>query len=463
MEKAVRSFIKKHQLLHKGARVLVGVSGGPDSVGLLHLLVKWRKSWELDIHALSLNHQLRGEEAEADFTYVKNMCESWGIPFHGASFDVQAFADKEGLSTEVAAREIRYKFFKEKMNALEADYLALGHHGDDQVETLVMKLVRTASSQAFQGIPVTRPFGKGMIIRPLLAVTKGAIESYCAENGIQPRIDATNFERTFTRNYYRHQVVPLLKDRNANIARTAQHLSATLAEDEAFLQKEAKSAVQEVVIFEKEKQQATLEINLFKKYDQSLQRRAFHLILNYLYETLPNQLSYEHEEQFLTLIRSPMGNATLDFPLGLKLNRAYNKLTFYFEANNPGQQFFHLTLAIPGKTNLPDGSVLTATYTVTRDKATPYSLYIPVEKVTFPLHVRTRKDGDRMSWKGLRGSKKLKSVFIDAKVPLHKRASWPIVVDDEDHILWLIGLKKSKQTEEDGKQFVNIQFDKGNQ
>ncbi|GGN63433.1 MULTISPECIES: tRNA lysidine(34) synthetase TilS [Oceanobacillus] len=462
MEKEVQSFIKKHRLLHKGARVLVGVSGGPDSIGLLHLLVKWRKEWELDIHALSLNHQLRGKDAEDDFIYVKNICASWGIPFHGASFDVQAFADKERLSTEVAARKIRYQFFEEKMADLEADYLALGHHGDDQVETLIMKLVRTASSQAFQGIPITRPIGRGMLIRPLLAVTKEAIESYCAENEIKPRIDATNLESDFTRNYYRHHVVPLLKERNTNIQVTAQHLSMTLAEDEEFLQKEAEKVLQRAVIFEKGKRQVTVEINLFKKYSQSLQRRAFHLILNYLYEILPNQLSYEHEEQFLTLIKSRTGNATLDFPHGLKLNRAYDRLTLYFEANNPGQQSFNLTLTIPGKTYLPNGSVLTATYTATRDRAHPFSLYIPTKEVTLPLHVRTRKNGDRMSWKGLQGTKKLKDIFIDAKVPLHERETWPIVVDDDDHILWLIGLKKGVRREVNAKQFIYIQLDKGN-
>lgn len=463
MENIILPFIKKHKLLHSGARVLVGVSGGPDSMALLYLLKKLRKEWDLDLQVLSVNHGLRGDASKGDFLYVKNIAADYGLPFHGATFDVDAYATKNRVSIEVAARELRYQFFKEKINTLQADYLALGHHGDDQVETLVMKLARTASSTAFSGIPVTRPLGEGKIVRPLLAVTKETIEAYCETNGITPRIDATNLETEHTRNYYRHYVVPLLKGKNANIHQTAEHLSETLAEDEAYLQQEAKKALNQSTTFHHEGKNITLDINLFKKHDQPLQRRAFHLILNYLYETLPNQLSYVHEEQFLDLIGERSGNRRLDFPQDLTLNRAYDKLSIYFKPDFPQEESFLKTLAIPGVTNLPDGTAIKITYTTTRGKESPNSFYIAIEELTYPLHVRTRKNGDRMSWKGLQGTKKLKDIFIDAKIPLKQRASWPLIVDDEGRILWLIGLKKGKRSEVNAKQFLLIQIEKGNQ
>lgn len=463
MEQLVRSFIKKHELLKTDSRVLVGVSGGPDSMALLHLLKKLRQEYVLDLHVLSCDHKLRGEDSKEDFAYVEAVCREWEIPFHGRAFDTAAEAKRERVSVEVAARNLRYRFFTEKMHELNGDYLALGHHGDDQVETLLMKLVRTASSSAFSGIPVTRPIGDGTLIRPLLAVTKNEIEAYCRENSINPRLDATNFEALHTRNYYRRKVVPLLKEKNENIHRTAQHLSETLAEDEIYLQNAAQKVLKESAVFDDEKRQVILEINSFKKHDHPLQRRAFHLILNYLYETLPDYLSYVHEAQFLELIGESRGSQQIDFPQGLRLNRAYNKLTIYFQSSQSAPKPIHKPLTIPGATYLPDGSVIRTTYTAAKGKETPDSFYFPASCAKFPLYVRTRSDGDRMSWKGLAGTKKLKDIFIDEKIPRERRDTWPLVTDKDGEILWLIGLRKGKLNEEHGEQFVYIRYEKGNQ
>lgn len=463
MEKAVLSFIKKHQLLTKGAKVLVGVSGGPDSIALLHFLKEIRKNWNLELIALSIDHSLRGEDSVADLEYVKAKCVEWEIDFHGVTLDVPAYEKVHRLSTEVAARKLRYQFFAEKMTELNADYLALGHHGDDQIETLLMKLVRSASSTAFLGIPVRRKLANGEIIRPLLAVTKKDIEAYCVKYGLKPRIDATNFETVHTRNYYRKHVLPLLKEKNRNIHITAQHLSETLQEDESYLQKEARKVFEKATSVDYEKHSAILEINLFKKHDQSLQRRAFHLILNYLYdETLPNQLSYIHEAQFFALLRHAEGNVQIDFPNALKLNKAYDKLTFYFDNQHPQLAPFHKTLFIPGSVQLPDLSTVTADLVNCKPLENHFSFYIAKSEVALPLHIRTRKPGDRMSWKGLNGTKKIKDIFIDAKIPIEERKNWPILVDNEGKILWLIGLKKGMSQEVSDEQFIYIQYEKGN-
>ncbi|WP_067729663.1 tRNA lysidine(34) synthetase TilS [Oceanobacillus damuensis] len=447
MKQEVLTFIKKHQLLRKNATVLVGVSGGPDSMALLHFLLSLEHEWNLNIVAVSVDHQLRGEESLEDLRYVERICNEWGAEFVGASLDVASYRKKHGIGTELAGRELRYRFFEQQMELYQADFLALGHHGDDQVETMLMKMSRTASSSFFNGIPVHREFSTGYIIRPFLCITKEILENYCKENHIEARIDATNFETEYTRNFYRHKVMPLIKEKNSNIHMTVQHLSETLSEDEEFLRKEAEKMVDELVDFQGENGMVTFHAELFKNRAQALQRRAYHLILNYLYDVLPKDLSYGHEEQFFALLQRKEGNAQLDFPSALKLENSYGRMTFYFAEHHEDPNLsYHYTLDIPGKLKLPDGSTITANFAEKNTEQNTLSYIFSSEQVKLPLHIRTRKPGDRMSWKGLNGSKKLKDIFIDAKIPLSARESWPVITDDEGKIIWLIGLKKGQPT-----------------
>lgn len=442
MELAVLSFIKKHQLIDKGATILVGVSGGPDSMALLHFLHKNREMWDIHVIAVSVDHQLRGKESQGDLDYVKKTCEEWHIPFVSDSMDVVKFKEEKRISTEVAARELRYQFFSEQMEKFQADYLALGHHGDDQAETMLMSLTRSATSASFSGIPVVREFSTGKIIRPFLCVTKQEIETYCNDYGINPRIDMTNFDPVYTRNYFRKYVLPLIKEKNNNIHTTIQILSETRQEDESYLKEEAKKLVEKVVSFDRKRHRSSFHIHSFLKSPRALQRRALHLILNYLYKELPADLSYIHEENFFSLLRSKKANSRIDFPAGLIVEKSYDHIEFYFmEKHDHTINAFHETLPIPGKITLPNNKVLTVTFDYQERQDTfTYGFY--TSQVALPLHIRTRKPGDRMSWTGLNGSKKIKDIFIDEKVPIHMRNSWPILVDNNDNIVWLIGLRK---------------------
>jgi len=206
---------------------------------------------------------------------------------------------------------------------------------------------------------------------------------------------------------------------------------------------------------------AEIEINLFKNHDESLQRRAFHLILNYLYETLPSQLSYVHEEAFFSLLLHKEGNVKIDFPNGLTLNKVYNKLIFYFEKDAVPTHAYFETLTIPGYVKLPDGSSLTADFKANQQAEHRFSFYIAANEVSLPLHVRSRCSGDRMTWPGLNGTKKLKDIFIDEKIPLQKREIWPILIDNEGEILWLVGLRKGKRRRVNEQQFIYITYEKG--
>lgn len=194
----VKAFIKKHQLIEKHKKILVGVSGGPDSMALLHYLKERKEIDELNIIAIGIDHQLRKEASEADMLYVEEQCKRWHIPFISKEVDVQAYKQKYKVGTQVAARTLRYEVFAKAMLEYDADYLALAHHGDDQIETMLMGLMRMTTIQGLKGIPYKRDFATGIIIRPFLPLTKSDIETYCYDHQIEPRIDESNFEADYT-------------------------------------------------------------------------------------------------------------------------------------------------------------------------------------------------------------------------------------------------------------------------
>ncbi|GGA71015.1 tRNA lysidine(34) synthetase TilS [Ornithinibacillus halotolerans] len=462
MDDVVTSFIQKHQLIKPNSTVLVAVSGGPDSMALLYYFKTIREKWQLNLIALSVDHKLRGEESKQDLEFVRDICHRWNVAFVGTAVDVKKHKEKHQVGTQVAARTLRYQFFEEQMEKFQADYLAIAHHGDDQLETLVMRLVRSANSSSLTGISAKRPFASGAIIRPLLCVTKQEIESYCKKNDIQFRLDPSNESIDYTRNYFRKKIIPHLKSKNENIHKTIQYLSESLAMDEEFLKQEAIKLFNEVVQVQDNPRKVMFDIDVFQSRASALQRRAYHLILNYLYEDdLPKDLSYVHEEQIQSLLNKENGTIQIDFPRHLRVEKAYNKLIFYFHHHNKIPSPFHEFLPIPGEVVLPNGGKIYATYIdeiPCHDKYT----YICTSEITLPLQVRTRQPGDRMTWKGLNGSKKIKDIFIDEKIPLHERNSWPIVTDNKGDIIWLVGLRKQEIMPNKGKSiYIKLNYEQG--
>ncbi|WP_164215579.1 tRNA lysidine(34) synthetase TilS [Virgibacillus sp. YIM 98842] len=463
MKRKLLAFIEKNQLLREQSTVLAGVSGGPDSLALLHFLASIREEWKLEVIAVTIDHRLRQGESQEDVLYVEKKCKEWGIPSVSTSLNVPAYKEKNQLGTQLAAREMRYEFFREQMKAYEADFLALGHHGDDQVETMLMEMMRAADSAALKGIPVKRKFAGGLIIRPLLAVNREEILAYCKEENIDPRFDPSNEEAVYTRNYLRKYIMPLIKEKNPNIHTTVQHLSNTLQADERYLQKQAAEMAKNVVNYDKEGKKISISVNEFKTHPYALQRRAYHLILNYLYVQLPKDLSYIHEEYFFMLLHSEKSNIRIDFPSQLKLEKSYDKLMFYFPLAFPQDRSYHRKLEIPGSVSLPDGTVI-RTELVDQHKDIKKNIFIcSAARIKLPLHIRTRKAGDRMTWKGLNGSKKLKDIFIDAKIPVGERDTWPLITDDDGKILWVIGLKKGQPPGGTASApYIKIHYENGN-
>lgn len=460
MRKKIIEFIKDHQLIKRDSTVLVGVSGGPDSLALLHVLLSLKETYDLDLIVVAIDHMLRGDASKADLAYVHSICLAWELEMVSVEVDVNAYKREHKVGTQVAARNLRYEAFEQQMEVFEADYLALGHHGDDQIETMVMALARMTNLSALTGIPVQRPFAEGKIIRPLLGVTKREIEVYCEAQELIPRIDASNQDPNYTRNDIRLNVVPKLKQKNHNLHKTIQVLSESLREDEQYITEAAKKAMQAFVHFDNKAQIVTFSIKKLNQCSVPLQRRIYRLILDYLYDELPDQLSYVQEEIFLTLFGVDIPNKTIDFPRELILERSYDQAIIKFKKTTPPIRKLHsLMEEVPSTITLPCGATISVAYTEEQEQDLPNTYIFSQDQVTFPLHIRNRKPGDRMSWHGLNGTKKLKDIFIDEKLPRKQRDEMYVITDDDDEVMWVIDLKKGKlKSQKKTAPFVLLEY-----
>lgn len=443
MLEVVRQFIEKHELLESGTTVVVGVSGGPDSLALLHFLWNERDRYDIQIVVAHVDHMLRGKQSEEDMHFVKHFCAQHSIICEATQMNVQLYMEQTGKGVQEAARACRYAFFEQVMRKYGARYIALAHHGDDQIETVLMRLVRGSISKGYAGIPIKRPFGNGYIIRPFLCIDRQQIEQYCQNNALHARHDPSNDKDDYTRNRFRHYVLPFLKRENNRVHEHVQQFSEMLSEDEAFLEQLTKEKLKHVA--DQKEGCVRVDIPSFMRMPKPLQRRGIQLILNYLYGNVPSPLSSIHINQALLFLKRPHPSGMLHFPNGLKVIRQYEMCVFTFQQEQTSE--YDLTLHVPDTLTLPNGCQLISKfvdrYPFIEDD---HHVVFDVDQLALPLRVRTRKHGDRMKVKGMEHSKKVARIFIDEKIPANERGQWPIVEDANGNIIWIPGVKKSVYT-----------------
>lgn len=441
LEKKVGKFLGRHTFSLENKGVVIGVSGGPDSLALLHYLWNLHSKLNLSIVVAHVDHMFRGKESYEDAMFVKNYCEERGIAFEMERINVPEVIETSGKSSQVTARDCRYGFFAKVMVKYNFPLLLLAHHGDDQVETMLMRFTRGSTGNARAGIPFVRPFHEGLVVRPFLAVTKEEIELYCQDHQLIPRRDPSNEKGTYTRNRFRMNVLPFLKSENPLVNEHFQRFSEDLQEDENFLQ-ELTASKMNTVITNREKGKVTIDINTFSAMPIPLQRRGIQLILKYLYKEQPASLSAIHKDQVSSLIQRSQPSGVLDFPRGLKVVRSYQLCHFILGEFEKESYYFELDS--PGKVMLPNGRCLTMEYTNQFiPSLQPNISLFNKSDMKLPFIIRSRRNGDRMTLKGMLGTRKIKDIFIDQKISLHERDSWPIVTNRDGETVWLPGLKKS--------------------
>ncbi len=326
MKEKVLETIKKYNMIENGEKVVLAVSGGPDSICMLDILNDIKNDETIDINfeivVAHVNHMIR-KEAEEDEKYVKKYCEEKQIEFYSKSIDVQKMANNNKIGVEEAGRKVRYDFFDEVLEKTNAQKIAIAHNKNDKVETVLMHILRGSGINGLKGIEAKR----GKYIRPLIECERNEIEEYCTEKNLQPRIDKTNFENEYTRNKVRNLLIPYIqKEFNPNLIQTIDRLSNLVAEEENYMDKQVANVYKELLISEKEKE-IQLDLKTFNIQEKVIKSR---IILYTITRLFGNSKGLEkiHIEDIIKLCSNNIGNKYLTPNKNIKILIKNHKIYF---------------------------------------------------------------------------------------------------------------------------------------
>ncbi|HHP50431.1 MAG TPA: tRNA lysidine(34) synthetase TilS [Moorella mulderi] len=433
MLETVRATISRYKLILPGEKIVVGVSGGPDSLALLHSLYILREELDCALHVAHLNHGLR-PDAQEDALFVKDLAEGWGLPFTIEERDVMAYKKEKKMTVEEAAREVRYIFLREVLERVGGQKIAVGHQADDQAETVLLNLLR---GSGLTGLKAMLP-RRDNIIRPLLFVSRQEIEDYCRQAGLTPRWDFTNVDTVYRRNKIRWALLPYLaREFNPRIVQVLSRTAVILQEEEKLLSSLAERALAEC-LEQKGKGGVILDREKFLSQPSALQRRVLRLVAL----TLGSSVGFEAVERARELAEKG-GGATWPGNIGLVFQGKH--MRFFLPPSPPEELRYLYTLKVPGVTPVPEAGICLEAEIVSPPFAfgSPDEAWLDWDKLEPPLLIRNWQPGDYFHPLGLGGKKKLQDFFVDAKVPPPQRHRIPLLVSG-DKIAWVVGYRLSE-------------------
>ncbi|MDD2585702.1 MAG: tRNA lysidine(34) synthetase TilS [Syntrophomonadaceae bacterium] len=424
MQEKVKNYIKKHRLINPGEMVVTGVSGGPDSMALLHILKVLSTRMNFSITAAHLNHQIR-DEADAEELFVREYCQQWQVPFYSRQLDIKKLAADEKKSLEETGREYRYRFFNDLLNNLGGQRIATAHHQDDVAETVLMHLLRGSGIKGLRGIlPVN-----GSIIRPLLAVDKEQLINYLQANGINYCLDKSNYDPFYMRNRIRHQLIPGLQaDFNPRIIQNLNQLADIAREENDAIEYETdqlwdkiiiKNAIDHIIL----DRQALLGLH------KAFQRR---IILKSL-ALLKGEPGWNMSD--INIIMDMAGkkgsSKKVYLKKGVRAGTCYDHLVI--DTRPEKHISFAYPVTIPGEVYITETGEKYVFILVPREnyKLQAGDIYLDYDKLSPELELRSRRTGDVFKPAGLGGHKKLKDFFIDLKIPSAARDKIPLLAAEE--------------------------------
>lgn len=438
----VKRTIANHGMIAKGESVLVGLSGGADSVCLLHCLYKIKDELGIKVMAAHLNHKIRGAEANRDQDFACRFCRELGINFFSESADIPMLAETEGVSQETAGRLARYRFFSQIRKKHKIDKVATAHNSNDQAETILMRIIRGTGIDGLAGIKYCRDDG---VIRPLLDVERDRIEEYCEENRLDYCTDSTNCEESYTRNRVRSKLIPMLKNEfNPNVVKALVVLSNNMSEDGAFINGYADRLYKRINCPLPSKKPVVLDIETLKMVDACIGTR---LIKNAIRDADNGNCKPErvHIEAIFDLLEKETGAATV-LPGGLSVSVKYGWLAFESQEDRKVNLIpDNLSVEVDSEGEyIFDNKKIIIKYTDKKIKLKPNQLLLDYDKICDKKMVlRRRRNGDRFSVFKDGRTKKLKNFMIDEKIPSEQRDKIPLLCS-ENEILAVIGYRTAE-------------------
>lgn len=448
LTRLVEKTISRYSMLSGGERVLVALSGGVDSIVLLDVLVALGESLDLKLSVCHLNHSLRGSESDSEEKFVEEHVRALGLELYCERLEPGAL-DGEG-SLQQAARARRYDFFARAAKSASATKVALAHNSDDVAETVLMRVLKGSGAKGLGGIPPVR----GLFIRPLIEASRKEIEEYVAKRKLSHTSDSSNLSTKYHRNKIRLELMPMLREEyNPKISETLTSIARSSARDNSFLESEA-NALFEAALVACEDNEVVLSRGELLGAHEALRARVFFRAVEVLKHDSRGIYSI-HVEDFLSLIKSSSPGFSLDLPGGLFARREYERIVIGVEGCGRGrgrsgeESWSERPLVADGTTTIEEAGIeLSATLL----DSPPDSLgtggervaYFDMDSLCGELLVRPPLPGDRIRPLGMEGTKKLKDVFIDRKIPAAKRRLLPIIICNGE-VVWAVGVKLGDQ------------------
>jgi tRNA(Ile)-lysidine synthase len=460
LPRTVRRTIEKYSMFSQGDRVVIALSGGPDSVALLHMLNSLKDVYGIKIRAAHLEHGLRGDESIEDMKFVMSLCESLSIPITTKSEKIGEIAAQDGLSVEAAARKIRYAFLYDVLEETGFNKIATGHNANDQAETLLINLLRGSGLAGLSGM---KPAMDERVVRPLIEAKRSEIEAYLEQRGLSFRTDSSNADIRFERNKVRNVLIPVMETEfNPGIVdsltRTASVFSMVYEFFKGKVEKSMRAAVN------KEEGRVTVNLELFRPYSDIVKLFTFHRILRSL-EDDEQIISYDTLSALLNVAGKSQSGSRIDIGSGIIALKEFDSVVIGRDLAL--YEPYEVQLNVPGETRIENAGYV-YTVEVFREKPeTPdvyrsgQSAYFDFNELALPLVARNWREGDRFVPFGLKGRKKVHDVFVDEKVPVSDRTVIPLVCDS-DGVIWVTGVRRGDRariTDETGG-IVKITYSK---
>jgi len=429
--KKIKSFISENSLINKNDRILVGLSGGPDSIFLLYILHNYFNNQLIIAH---INHKLRGIDSDLDEKFIRTISQKLKIPLYVIREDVKKLSTKNKKSIEEVGRDVRFSFFNKILKVENFNKIALGHNLDDNVETILINFIKGSGMKGLIGIPEKRD----NIIHPIINIKKEEILKYLEENKIEYRIDKTNFETDYLRNKVRNYLLPIIeKEFNKNFKEKILALSNILKVEDKFLDDLVENIKNDILKFEDDF--VKIDLKKLQNLHLSLKRRLIRKVIDHFNKDL-REYPLDHIDKVISLENKKTGKE-IELPLNLIAVKDKNKIIiekrdfeipdFYIEIPDIGS-YQEIGMKIE----------LSLVEKISKVKD-PFISFFDYDKIELPLKIRKPMFGEKFKPLGLKKEKKIQDFFVDSGIPKSVRWNLPILLDKKDDILWIVGVRIS--------------------